>query len=138
MLGIDQLPLRALLSIPLTYRTVFVSALVSGGGTTFLGAVLNVSCHAGRIRFGGGGGVTNFLDFDDGVGDADLGGSDIPLFPLALVFEEARVRDARLTNDVVRGGEDGNEPPVERVSCSGLGGVAAPFISIPGVIASDF
>ena len=137
---IDQLPLRAPLNIPLTYCTVFVSALVSGRGITFLGAVLNVSCHAGRIRFGGGGGVTIFLDLDDGVGDAGLGGSAIPLLPLALL-EEARVRDARLTNDVVRVGEEDNEPDVERVSCSGPGeaaGPAGPFISIPGVTAPDF
>ena len=138
---IDQFPLRAPLNIPLTYSIVFESALVSERGTTFLGAVLNVSCHAGRIRFGGSGGVTIFLDLDDGVGDAGLGGSGIPLLPLALLLEEARVRDARLTNDVVRVGEEDNEPDVERVSCSGPGevaGPAGPFISIPGVTAPDF
>ena len=39
----DQLPLRAPLNISLTCCIVFVSALVSGRGTMFLGAVLNVS-----------------------------------------------------------------------------------------------
>jgi len=78
------------------------------------------------------------LEVDDGVGDTDLGESDF--LPLPLTLALVSVSDARLTNDVVFLGEDGNEPAVARVSCSGLGGVVVPlepFISIAGVTAPD-